>query len=129
MKGSDIPMNDEFNNNQGCDPADCASCDGCGGGIAGYPGTIKLTLDDDTEMECTVLTIFPAGDKQYIALLPADVDDEDMESEVYIYSFALTPEGDPLLGNIEDDDEYELASQAFDTILENARTVAEADPE
>ncbi|MBP3902096.1 MAG: DUF1292 domain-containing protein [Blautia sp.] len=58
-------MSDEFNNNQGCDPSDCASCGGCGGSIAGYPGTIKLTLDDDTEMECTVLTIFPAGDKQY----------------------------------------------------------------
>lgn len=32
--------------------------------------TVTLTLEDDTEVECMVLTIFPAGDREYIALLP-----------------------------------------------------------
>ena len=30
-------------------------------------GTVSLTLDDDTEMVCSILTIYPVGDKQYIA--------------------------------------------------------------
>ena len=32
--------------------------------------TVTLTLDDDTEVECVVLTIFNAGEREYIALLP-----------------------------------------------------------
>ena len=34
--------------------------------------TVTLTLDDGREIECVVLTIFPAGGKDYIALLPMD---------------------------------------------------------
>lgn len=34
--------------------------------------TVTLTLDDGTELECVVLTIFEAGEKEYIALLPLD---------------------------------------------------------
>ena len=31
--------------------------------------TVTLTLDDDTEVECVVLTVFNAGEHEYIALL------------------------------------------------------------
>ena len=34
--------------------------------------TVTLTLDDDTELECVVLTIFEAGEREYIALLPME---------------------------------------------------------
>ena len=34
--------------------------------------TVTLTLEDDTELECIVLTIFQAGDRDYIALLPME---------------------------------------------------------
>ena len=34
--------------------------------------TVTLTLDDGSELECVVLTIFPAGDRDYIALLPME---------------------------------------------------------
>ena len=33
-------------------------------------GSVILTLDDDTELECSILCIYPVGDKEYIALLP-----------------------------------------------------------
>ena len=29
--------------------------------------TVTLTLDDDTEVECVVLTVFNAGEHEYIA--------------------------------------------------------------
>ena len=34
--------------------------------------TVTLTLDDDTTLECIVINIFQAGDKEYIALLPME---------------------------------------------------------
>ena len=39
--------------------------------------TVTLSLDDGTELECAIIRTFPAGDKNYIALLPiADIDEE-----------------------------------------------------
>ena len=43
--------------------------------------TVTLTLDDDTEVECVVLTIFKAGEREYIALLPMEGADSE-EGEV-----------------------------------------------
>lgn len=34
--------------------------------------TVTLTLDDGSELECVVLTIFEAGNRDYIALLPSE---------------------------------------------------------
>lgn len=79
-------------------------------------GTVTLTLDDGTDVECAILAIYPAGDKEYIALLP--IDEEDEEGEVYIYRYVETAEGDPTLENIEDDEEYEVAADAFDELLD-----------
>lgn len=79
--------------------------------------TVTLTLDDDTELECLVLTIFPAGDKEYIALLPMDGAEEE-EGEVYLYRYEEDAEGNPSLSNIEDDDEYEIVADAFDELLD-----------
>ena len=79
--------------------------------------TVTLTLEDDTEVECMVLTIFPAGDQEYIALLPMDSVDED-EGEVYLYRYEDDADGNPNLTNIEDDDEYEIVADAFDELLD-----------
>ena len=38
---------------------------------------VTLTLDDDTEVECIVITIFEAAGKDYIALLPIEDENED----------------------------------------------------
>lgn len=79
--------------------------------------TVTLTLDDGRELECVVLTIFEAGDKDYIALLPMEGAEEE-EGEVYLYRYSETAEGDPVLDNIEDDDEYEVVAEAFDELLD-----------
>ena len=75
--------------------------------------TVTLTLDDDTEVECVVLTIFTAGERDYIALLPMEGEDSE-EGEVYLYRYSETEDGTPVLDNIEDDDEYEIVADAFD---------------
>lgn len=79
--------------------------------------TVTLTLDDGTELECAVLTIFPVGEKQYIALLPIGECDEE-ESEVFLYRFNQLENDEIELLNIEDDDEYEAVSDAFDELLD-----------
>lgn len=77
--------------------------------------TVTLTLDDDTEIVCDVITIFPCGDKKYIALLPQDAGEE---GEVYLYEFVENGE-EPSLVNIESDEEFEAVSDAFDEWLDS----------
>ena len=79
--------------------------------------TVTLTLDDDTEVECVVLTVFNAGEREYIALLPMEGADSE-EGEVYLYRYSETEDGTPNLDNIEDDDEYEIVAEAFDELLD-----------
>ena len=79
--------------------------------------TVTLTLDDDTEVECVVLTVFNAGEHEYIALLPMEGADSE-EGEVYLYRYSVTEDGTPNLDNIEDDDEYEIVAEAFDELLD-----------
>ena len=80
--------------------------------------TVTLTLDDDTEVECVVLTIFTAGERDYIALLPMEGEDSE-EGEVYLYRYSETEDGTPVLDNIEDDDVYEIVADAFDEMLDD----------
>ena len=79
--------------------------------------TVTLTLDDDSEIECVVLNIFSAGDREYIALLPME-GAESEEGEVYLYRYSETEDGTPVLDNIVDDDEYEIVADAFDELLD-----------
>lgn len=121
-------MSEELNKNAGCSPEDCASCGGCGSPLNEHR-TITLTMDDDSEVVCAVLTTFKVGEKEYIALMPLDENGLSSQGEVYLYTFRLSPSGDPLLDNIEDDDEYQAAGDAFNELLENARLAAASDPE
>lgn len=93
---------------------------GCGHDHESEEAMVTLTLDDGTVIECVVLTIFPAGDFEYIALLPVDEDEENEEGEVYLYRYSELEDGEIELLNIEDDDEYELVSDAFDELLDAA---------
>ena len=65
------------------------SCDSCGSDcnldLSNPNATVTLTLDDDSELVCAVLTIFPAGEHKYIALLPLDENGENQDGEVFLY--------------------------------------------
>ena len=80
--------------------------------------TVTLTLDNDEELECIVLTVYEIGEKSYISLLPIPEEDDMEDGEVYIYRFLNDENGEPTLDNIEDDDEYEAAAEAFDEWLD-----------
>ena len=72
--------------------------------------TVTLTLDDGSELECVVLTVFEAGGRDYIALLPMEGEDADVA--------IVEIDGNPDLQNIEDDEEYEIVADAFDELLD-----------
>ena len=78
-----------------------------------------MTLDDGTELECVVLTIFEAGEKEYIALLPLDGREAE-DGEVYLYRYVEDINGNPDLENIDSDEEYEIVADAFDELLDSA---------
>ena len=113
-------MSDEFTAG-GCNPSDCASCGERYKIKNKNHQTITLTMEDDTEVECAILTVFPVDAKEYIALLPLDENGQNESGEVYLYTFARTESGDPMLSNIESDEEYAKAAVAFDTVLQNAK--------
>ena len=79
--------------------------------------TVTLTLDDGTDLECVVLTIFEAADREYIALLPLDGNEAE-DGEVYLYRYTEDADGNPDIQNIESDEEYEIVADAFDELLD-----------
>lgn len=81
--------------------------------------TIALTLDDGTVVECAVLTVFPAGEYDYIALLPLNEEGEADSDEVFLYRYKELEDGEVELDNIEDDEEYEVVAEAFDALLDD----------
>ena len=74
---------------------------------------ITLELDDDTVLECVVVSIFPVEENDYIAPLPIDEMNND-EGELLIYRYAESDEGEPLLTNIETDEEYDAVAEVLE---------------
>ena len=68
---------------------------------------VYLTLEDDSELECEVIGIFEVEDKEYIALLPIG------EEEVLLYGYQELENDEFDLQSIEDEEEFDLVSEAF----------------
>lgn len=76
---------------------------------------IDLKTDEGEEIKCLVLTTYTAADKDYIALAPVDENDEPQE-EIFIYGYEEYEDGYELLSL--DDDEFDIATEALEKILE-----------
>ncbi len=72
---------------------------------------ITLQFENDEEVECEILGVFEANDKEYIALLPDDGTDD-----VYIYGFKEVNDEEFELIDIEDDEEFNAAVAVFETL-------------
>lgn len=81
--------------------------------------TVTLTLENDEELECAVLTIFETDGREYIALLPLDENGDNDDGQVYLYRFIDNgEEEEPGLENILEDEEFERVSEAFNDWME-----------
>ena len=76
--------------------------------------TVTLMLDDNTECECAIIRIFPAGDNDYIALLPLEGEAADND-EVYLYRYKVEGDNEPVLENIESE---ELDAMEYEDLYE-----------
>ena len=82
--------------------------------------TVTLTLDNNEELECAVLTIFECGDQQYIALLPLDENGDNEDGQVFLYRLIDNGEDEePGLENILEDEEFERVSEVFNDWMES----------
>lgn len=79
---------------------------------------VSIELEDGTELECEILTIYTVGEQDYIALLPPAGKDFE-EGEVFLYRF-FEEDDLPRIESIEDEEEYEMAADAFDEWLDEA---------
>ena len=81
--------------------------------------TVTLTLENDEELECAVLTIFETDGREYIALLPLDENGDNDDGQVYLYRIIDNGEAEePGLENIIEDEEFERVSEAFNDWME-----------
>ena len=81
--------------------------------------TVTLTLENNEELECAVLNIFEADEKEYIALLPLDENGENTDGQIYLYRFIDNgEEEEPGLENIEEDEEFDRVSAIFNEWLD-----------
>lgn len=89
---------------------------------------MTLYLDDGTEMVCDVVGIFDNGERDYIALFPENGDDD---SDIFIYRFIMEDDDfdNIKLENIESDEEFDSAAEAFEAYMEQIEIVDEDDAE
>ena len=79
--------------------------------------TITLYLDNDQEVECDILAIFPIKDQFYIALMPQSPVDGYDEGEYFLYRYAS--DGNNVeLSDIETDAEWEAVEDKFEELLD-----------
>ena len=77
---------------------------------------VTITLEDDSEIECEVLTIFEVEEQDYITLLH---DNGEEDGEIFIYRYFEDEDGEPGLDNIETQEEFDMVSEVFDSIVED----------
>lgn len=83
--------------------------------------TVTLDLMDGTSVTCAVVTILTVKEQDYIVLLPLEEDGENHDGIVWFYRYSeneTDPNEEPKLEYIEDDEEYEIVSDAFDEYLD-----------
>lgn len=82
---------------------------------------VTLDLDDGSQVECEILTIFTVNERTISPFLPlTEAGEPNEDGEVYIYRYAEDSDGNPSLDNILDDAEYEAVSDRFDEWLDEA---------
>lgn len=92
---------------------------------SGYPEEemyVDIVIDDKgTVVNCEVITIFEVCGADYVALQPKS-NPLDPEQEVWFFRYSENPDDpneEPILGNIDDDQEYEIVLDAFEEYLDD----------
>ena len=82
--------------------------------------TVDIMLDCGT-VTCKIVTILTVGEQDYIVLCP-EKNPLCEEGDVWIYRYSENPDDpneEPVLDYIEDDEEYEMAVDAYEEYLDD----------
>lgn len=79
--------------------------------------TITLYLDNNAEVECDILAIFPIKQQFYIALMPQTPVEGYEPGEYFLYRYQSDGENVEL-SEIESDDEWEAVEDKFEELLD-----------
>lgn len=79
--------------------------------------TISLYLDNNQEVECDILAIFPLKEQFYIALMPKNPLEGYEEGEYFLYRYESDGENVEL-SDIESEAEWEAAEDKFEELLD-----------
>lgn len=75
--------------------------------------TITLNDEDGKEIEFEVITKLDIQDKEYVIVIPMDSD----EVDAVALRIDKDDQGSDILVSIEDDDEFELVQEAYETLF------------
>ena len=75
---------------------------------------LTVELDEGGEETFQIMKIFEVNGQDYIAVCPTDGSED-----VYFYRHFEDAEGNPSIGNIESDEEFEMVTDVFDQILDD----------
>lgn len=79
--------------------------------------TITLILENEQEVECDILAIFPVQNMFYVALMPQTPVEGYEEGEYFLYRYQSDGEN-VTLTDIESDEEWEIAEDKFEELLD-----------
>lgn len=96
-----------------------------------YTAVITLTDEDGNEMNMEAVAAMEIHElkKEYMAVVPTEPNDEFEEGEVMLLIYSEDKKGNPVFTNIEDPEEFELASEAFEEMLSQMIDEEEDDEE
>lgn len=81
---------------------------------------ITLTSEDGESIDMEIIATIEIEElgKEYVAALPVDENDEFEEGEVLLLIYSEDANGEPMFAPIEDDEEFEMVSSAFEQFFE-----------
>lgn len=92
---------------------------------------ITLTDEDGNDVDTEVIAAMEVEElgKEYIAVLPQETPVGEDEIEAMILSYSEDANGDPVFEPIEDEEEFEIVSEAFNQFFEQAAQEDEEEAE
>jgi uncharacterized protein YrzB (UPF0473 family) len=89
----------------------------------GEQTTVDVEVEIDNKIQtitCAIIIVLTVQEKDYIVLLPLDKNGQNNDGNVWFYEFIYHgADGEPELGYISDDEEYEAVAEAFNSYLDD----------
>lgn len=78
---------------------------------------ITMETPEDNLVECEVIDTFDMYDNSYAVLFPIEQDEESENYNIYIYKFREDENGEKIIEDIDDEEEFLLAKDRYSQII------------